>query len=171
MSHQLKYGIFLGVITVVFSASLFLIDYKLLQNSFYAFIPFIITVVILFVAGFELRKKNDGYLTFKNALLSTFIIYAIAAIITMIYTILQYNVFAPEVAEELQKESLNQQVALWESLGMSDEEIDKAAADAQTRNIFSPVWQLVALAGNLVFGFVISLIVAAIVKKKEPEFN
>lgn len=170
MSHELKYGLFLGVITVAFSATLFLIDYKLFQNPVFASIPFVVNVVILFVAGFELRKKNDGYLTFKKALTSTFIIYAIAATITMIYTVLQYNVFTPDIAETLQKESLNQQVAIWESIGMSDEQIDAAAADAQSRNIFGLTWQLVGLAGNLVLGFVISLIVAAIVKKKEPEF-
>lgn len=171
MNHQLKYGLFLGITIVVFTAAIFLIDYQLLQNPFFASIPFIINVAVLFIAGYELRKKNGGYLTFKDALLSTFIIYAISAFIVMIYTVLQYNVFTPEIAAELQRETLNQQVVVWESFGMSDEEIDQAAAEMENRNIFGLTWQLLGLAGNLVFGFVISLIVAAIVKKKQPEFS
>nr|WKN34286.1 DUF4199 domain-containing protein [Tunicatimonas sp. TK19036] len=171
MSHQLKYGLILGLINIVYTAAVFLIDYHLLQNPLFASVPFIVTVAILFVAGFELRKKNEGYLTFKNALVSTFVIYAIAAFMVVVYNILQYNVFTPEIAEELQKNVLNQQVAVWESFGMSDEEIDAAAAEMQGKNMYGATWQLIGLAGNLVFGFILSLVVAAIVKKKEPEFS
>ncbi|MGB3585484.1 MAG: DUF4199 domain-containing protein [Tunicatimonas sp.] len=171
MNHSVRYGLILGALNVVFTAGVFLIDYKLIQNPLIGFLIFGITIAILFIAGFELRKKNGGYLSFKNALKSSFIIYAIAAVLVVMYNLLQYNVLTPEIAEELQKETLNQQVMVWESFGMSDEQIDESAAAMEDRNLFGLTWQLVGLAGNLFFGLIISLIVAAIVKKKEPEFD
>ena len=171
MDHSVRYGLILGALNVVFTAGVFLIDYRLIQNPLVGFLIFGITIAILFIAGFELRKKNGGYLSFKAALKSSFIIYAIAAVLMVAYNLLQYNVFTPEIAQELQKETLNQQVMVWESFGMSDEQIDENAAAMQERNLFGLTWQLVGLAGNLFFGLIISLIVAAIVKKKEPEFD
>ena len=171
MNHSVRYGLILGALNVAFTAGAFLIDYKLIQNPLIGFLIFGITIAILFIAGFELRKKNGGYLSFKNALRSSFIIYTIAAVLMVAYNLLQYNVFTPEIAQELQKDALNQQVMVWESFGMSDEQIDENAAAMEDRNLFGLTWQLVGLAGNLVFGLIISLIVAAIVKKKEPEFD
>ncbi|WKN41198.1 DUF4199 domain-containing protein [Tunicatimonas pelagia] len=171
MNHSVRYGLILGALNVAFTAGVFLIDYKLIQNPLIGFLIFGITIAVLFIAGFELRKKNGGYLTFKNALASSFVIYAIAAVLVVTYNVLQYNVFTPEIAQELQKEALNQQVAVWESFGMSDEQIDENAAAMEDRNLFGLTWQLVGLAGNLFFGLIISLVVAAIIKKKEPEFD
>jgi hypothetical protein len=171
MPHNLRYGLYLGLISVAFSAVIVLIDYTLLQETAVSLIPIVLTIAILIIAGRDLKEQQGGYLSFKEAFVSSFIIYAIAGAIIVIYQILLYNVFAPEIAESLQKESLNQQVAVWEMMGMSDEEIDEAAAAVQDKNLFGPTWQLIGYAGNLLFGLVIAAIIAAIVKKKKPEFE
>lgn len=171
MPHNLRYGLYLGLITVAFSVAIVLIDHSLLQETAVSLIPFVLTVAILVIAGRDLKAQQEGYLSFKEAFLSSFIIYAIAGAIIVIYQILLYNVFAPEIAESLQKETLNQQVAVAEMMGMSDQEIDQMAAEAQETNIFSPGWQLVAYGGSLLFGLAIAAIIAAIVKKNKPEFE
>ena len=171
MPHNLRYGLYLGLISIAFSAVIVLIDYTLLQETAVSLIPFVLTIAILIIAGRDLKEQQGGYLSFKEAFVSSFIIYAIAGAIIVIYQILLYNVFAPEIAESLQKETLNQQVAMWEAMGMSDEEIDEAAAAVQDKNIFGPTWQLIAYAGSLLFGLVIAAIIAAIVKKNKPEFE
>ena len=171
MPHNLRYGLYLGLISVAFSAVIVLIDYTLLQETAVSLIPIVLTVAILIIAGRDLKEQQGGYLSFKEAFLSSFIIYAIAAAIIVVYQILLYNVFAPEIAESLQKETLNQQVAMWETMGMSDEEIDEQVAAMQDRNLFGPTWQLIGYAGNLLLGLIIAAIIAAIVKKNKPEFE
>ncbi|MGB3851638.1 MAG: DUF4199 domain-containing protein [Tunicatimonas sp.] len=171
MPHNIRYGLYLGLISVAFSVAIVLIDYTLLQETAVSLIPVVLTIAILVIAGRDLKEGQGGYLSFKEAFLSSFIIYAIAGAIVIVYQILLYNVFAPEIAENLQKEIVNQQVAVWEMVGMSDEEIDQQVAQAQERNIFSPTWQLISYAGNLIFGLIIAAIIAAIVKKNKPEFD
>lgn len=171
MPHNLRYGLYLGLITVAFSVAIVLIDYTLTQQTTVSLIPFVLTVTILIIAGRDLKEQQGGYLSFKEAFVSSFIIYAIAGAIIVVYQILLYNVFAPEIAENLQKETLNQQVGVWEIMGMSDEEIDEQVAAMQDRNIFGPTWQLIAYAGSLLFGLIIAAIIAAIVKKNKPEFE
>ena len=171
MPHNLRYGLYLGLISVAFSVAIVLIDYTLIQQTAVSLIPLVLTIAILIIAGRDLKEQQGGYLSFKEAFVSSFIIYAIAGAIIVTYQILLYNVFAPEIAENLQKESLNQQVAMWEAVGMSDEDIDEQVAAMEDRNLFGPTWQLIAYAGSLIFGLIIAAIIAAIVKKNKPEFE
>jgi hypothetical protein len=171
MPHNLRYGLYLGLISVAFSVAVVVIDYTLLQETAVSLIPFVLTIAILVIAGRDLKEKQGGYLSFKEAFLSSFIIYAIAGAIIVVYQILLFNVFAPEIAEYRQKETTNQQVAVLEMMGMSDEEIDRAVAESQETNFFSPLWLIFQYFGNLLWGLVICAIIAAIVKKNKPEFE
>ena len=171
MNHNLRYGLYLGLITVAFSAALFFIDYKLTLQPGISWIPFAITIAILIIAGRDLREQQGGYLPFKEAFVSSYIIYLIGAVITTVYIILQYNVFAPEAAAELQKETLNQTAKMLEGFGMDDQTIDQAVAEAEKTNPYSASSQLIALGVNALIGLVVCLIVGAIVKKNKPEFE
>ena len=171
MNHNLRYGLYLGLITVAFSAALFFIDYKLVLQPGISWIPFAITIAILIIAGRDLRTQQDGYLPFKEAFLSSFIIYMIGAVIVTVYTILLYNVFATDAAEELRKETINQTVKMLEQFGMDDQNIDKAVAEAEKTNPYGVSSQLIALGFNALIGLVVCLIIGAIVKKNKPEFE
>lgn len=171
MSHNLKYGLYLGGISVAFSVALFLIDYRLILQPGISWIPFAVTVAILIIAGRDLRAQQGGYLPFKEAFVSSYAIYMIGAVIGTIYLILQYNVFAPEAAVELQKETLNQTVKMLEGFGMDDQTIDAAVAEAEKTNPYSVSSQAIALGVNALVGLIVCLIIGAIVKKNKPEFE
>ena len=171
MNHNLRYGLYLGIITVAFSAALFFIDYKLTLQPGISWIPFAITVAILIIAGRDLREQQGGYLPFKEAFTSSYIIYLIGAVITTVYVVLQYSVFAPEAAAELQQETINQTVKMLEGFGMDDQQIDQAVAEAEKTNPYGASSQLIALGVNALIGLVVCLIIGAIVKKNPPEFE
>ena len=171
MSHNLRYGLYLGLISVAFSLALFFIDYKLILQPGISWIPFAVTVAILIIAGKDLRAQQGGYLPFKEAFFSSFTIYMIGAVISTVYLILQYNVFAPEAAVALQKETLNQTVRMLEGFGMDDQTIDQAMAEAEKTNPYSVTSQAIALGVNALVGLVVCLIIGAIVKKNKPEFE
>lgn len=171
MGHNLKYGLLIGGISVVFNLVLLLIDYQLLLGSWITIIPFLINLVVLFVAGFELRKLYEGYLPFRDAFLSTLSIIAIGLAIGTLYNMLVYNVFAPDVAAELREEVVNQTAALLENIGMEDDDIDAAMMQAEATNPYSVQNLLIGYFSNLLGGAVLALIIAAIVKKKKPDFE
>ena len=171
MNHNLRYGLYLGLITVAFQIALFFIDYKLTLQPGISWIPFAITVAILIIAGRDLREQQGGYLPFKEAFVSSYIIYLIGAVITTLYVILQYNVFSPEAAADLQRETLNQTVKMLEGFGMDDQTIDQAVAEAEKTNPYGVSSQFIALGVNALIGLVVCLIIGAIVKKNKPEFE
>lgn len=171
MNHNLKYGLYLGIISVAFSAAVFAIDYRMLQETWLSIIPTIVTVAILIIAGRDLREKQGGYLSFKEAFASSFIVYMIGAVISTIYLTLQYNVFAPEVAEVLREEGINQTARMLEGIGADDQTIDQAITEAENTNPFGFSGQLLVLGGQAILGAIVAAIIGAIVKKNKPEFE
>ena len=171
MNHNLKYGLYLGLISVAFSAAVFAIDHRMLQDSWLSIIPTIVTVAILIIAGRDLRAQQGGYLPFKEAFWSSFVIYMIGAVISTIYLMLQYNVFAPEVAEALREEGVNQTARLMEGMGADDQTIDQAIAEAENTNPFGFSGQLLLLGGQAILGAIVAAIIGAIIKKNKPEFE
>lgn len=161
----------MGIINVAFTAALFLIDYQLVLEPGISWIPFAVSVAILVIAGRDLRAQQGGYLPFREAFVSSFIIYLIGTAIALLYTILQYNVFAPDAAAELQQETLNRTAQMLESFGMDDATIDQTMAEAEETNPYSVPSQLMAFAFNALIGLVVCLIIGAIVKKNQPEFE
>ena len=137
MNHNLKYGLTLGLIGVIFNLAFLLIDYHLLASSWIGLIPIVVNVIILMVAGFELRKLHDGYLSFREAFVSTLTIIAIGAAITTAYNMLVYNVFAPDVADALHQDMINNTAILLEQFGAEDDVIDQAVAQVEASNPFS----------------------------------
>lgn len=170
MSHNLKYGLTLGAISVVFNAAILLIDYHLLSSSWIGIIPIIINIIVLLIAGFELRKLHDGYLSFREAFVSTITIIAIGAAISVVFSILVYNVFAPDIADALHEDIINNTASMLEQFGADDEVIDQTIAQVEASNPFSVGNLLLGYVYNLIGGLILALIIAAIVKKK-PNFE
>ncbi len=171
MNHNLKYGLYIGVITVVFTAIVFAMDYRLLQESWLSIVPTVVTVTILIIAGRDLKEQQGGYLSFKEAFVSSFIIFMIGAAINTTYQMVQYNVLAPDVAEVLRGENIDKAAQVMESLGANDKDIDEAMVEAENTNPFGIAAQSLALLFQAVLGLIVAAIIAAIVKKNKPEFE
>ena len=172
MAHNLKYGLFLGFISIAITLSIIMIDPTLMVASWFQIISLVVSVTILIVAGLELRKQRGGFLSFKDAFLSTLIIIAIGTAISTLYSIIQFNVIDPGLKETITESIVNNTVGTLESFGMSDEKIDEAVAAIESQDSCGVKSSLINyFTTTLIGGGIISLIIGAIVKKKEPEFD
>ncbi|WKN31821.1 DUF4199 domain-containing protein [Porifericola rhodea] len=169
MNHDLKYGLILGIISIVISASIIIIDYSLLASAWWVgFINFGITIAILIYAGYQLRAEMGGTLTFKEGFMSTWLIIVIAGAIATLYSILQYHVLTPELPAQIQEAIINQSASMMERFGADDQTIDEMVAELESDNSFSVNNLLLSFFyTSILGGAVLALIIALIVKKKE----
>ena len=111
------------------------------------------------------------FFTFKSAFLTTFFTFVVAGLLGTVFNLLLYNVIDTGLSETLTDASIEQAESMMERFGMPedqmDEALEKARADATDR--FSIGGQLMGFVYGLIFYAVISLIVGAIIKKKNPE--
>lgn len=168
MNHDLKYGLILGIFSIVISASIIIIDYSLLASAWWiGFLNFGVTIGILVYAGYQLRAENEGVLVFKDAFLSTWLIIVIAGALSTMYSIVQFQWLTPELPALIQESIINQTASMMERFGTDDETIDEMVAELEANNSFS-VNSLLQnyLYTSILGGAVLAMLIALIVKKK-----
>lgn len=126
---------------------------------------------ILLIAGFSLRKKNEDQITFQEGLKFVFMSYVIASLMQAVATYVLYNFIDPGLTDRSFQIGLEKTTRMLEKMGASEEQIEKAIADAEKNKSgtgFKTVFMGLGL--GLIFDFVKSLIIAAIIKKEKKVF-
>ncbi|MDX1762205.1 MAG: DUF4199 domain-containing protein [Christiangramia sp.] len=123
----------------------------------------LVSITLITLAIRSYKSKNGNYLSIKEALKVGLASVAIAGVITAIYTYIHYSFVFPEFIE-IAKETAYTDMA---DRGMSDEQMNSAMkmSEFTMKPWFFSVMTLVS---SLFFGFIISLIAGAIMKKENP---
>ena len=160
----LNYGLYLGVIGVILHLALWASG-QLIELNWINSVVWIIALIAFTIVGIKkIRESAGGFISWGQGVKIGMGITMVAAVITVVYTLLFINVIDPgfqDMAIEVQKQA-------WLDAGMSEEQIEGAtemAAKFQSPGILSAM----ILAMSAFLGFVISAIVAAIMKKSEEE--
>jgi hypothetical protein len=163
------YGLLGGLALVVITLGLYIggVEYFL---SPIAFSSYLVIIVIAVMAGIRQKKINGGYLTFSEALKVVFSTFAIAFFISTIFLYVLLNFIDIPFREALAQASLEKSAAMMKSFGMSADQVDKAMRDSANQNNYSIGKMLLGFAMSCIVFFIISLIIAAIIKKKNPVF-
>ncbi len=126
-----------------------------------------IASIIIFVLGIKaFKKSNRGYLSLKEAIKVGLAIAAISGIITAIYTFIHYTFVYPEFIDMIKEQAYSDMA----DRGMTSEQIKQTSG---MMDITTSPWffATVTLISSLFFGFLISLIAGAIMKKQDPSLN
>lgn len=161
----LKWGIISAVISVIFTIVLYTFDlWKITWVSLVFGLAIIIVILVL--ANKEFRTLNEGFLTFGESLGISMLVIAVSSLISAAFNQLYMNVIDNTIKDKMadfQEETMLKQ-------GMTMEQIDMAMQQVEKFN--TPGIQfLFGLLGSLFFGFIIALIIAAIMKKNRPVFE
>ncbi len=163
------YGLISGLASVIFSLLLYLGGVKWFVNPV-AYAGLLIPVVIAVLAGLKQKKLNEGYLDFAAALKVVFTTFVIGTLISTLFSYVLFNFIDVPFREALTQETAEKTQQMMQKFGAPQEQIDKAIEEMMKGNNYSFGKQMLGTAFFCIFWFVISLIIAAIIKKKKPEF-
>ncbi|MCC6289877.1 MAG: DUF4199 domain-containing protein [Chitinophagaceae bacterium] len=163
------YGLISGLASVIFGLLLYLNGAKSFVSPI-AWMGFLIPIVIAVLAGIKQKKNNGGYLDFAGALKVVFTTFVIGTIISTIFNYVLFNFIDVPFREALTQESTEKMQEMMQKFGAPQDAIDKATEEALKGNNYSLGKTSLSAAFICIFWFVVSLVIAAIVKKKKPEF-
>lgn len=153
-------GLILGLLSVVFSLVLWFLD--LTFNKSLGYIFMVVEIIILY---FLVKSYRDNFLhgiiSFGQALGAGVVIFLYASVITSVFSAILYTIIDPE----LMNKGLAATEEIYRQRGIPQEQIDmglKMAAKVMKPAISIPV----TLITNMFFGLIMSLIVAAFVRKE-----
>ncbi len=155
-----KYGIILGLVSVVLSVLFYVMD---LMFASWVFLPIIIvTLVALFLLQRSYRDTyENGYITYGRALGSGVVMLLYSAIVGAIFAYLLYAVIDPGLVDK----SLAAAQAKLEAKGMPEAAIE-AATKVQQKMLQPWVISLTTIINTMFMGTIMALITSIFVTKK-----
>ncbi|HKR07004.1 MAG TPA: DUF4199 domain-containing protein [Bacteroidia bacterium] len=165
MKPFLKYGLIAAATGILISMITFLLGLdKTDTGEYIGYLNIIVMIVAMVMAIKEKREKElGGFIEFGQAFGTASMTILVASAITAVYTYLYVSVINPGFREY----TLQKQIAKMEEKGMSQDEIDTAMH--YTEKFMSPVMMSVfTFLGGMFFGMIIALIIAAIMRKSNP---
>lgn len=168
-SSAINYGLYLGAALSLITIAIWFIDINLMANMWLGIIILLAVIAFGVVATAKAKSIQEGFLSFKEAFSSYFITVAIGIIISSIVSMILFNYVDPEAAKQIQQITIDATVNMMEGFGAPTETIAEAVEKIESQNQYSLVNTLKSIAWGLVFQAVIGLIVAAIMKKSDPD--
>lgn len=166
----LNYGLISGLVITVITLLQYLggLDMYLSPVSYVSYLV-IITMAVL--AALKVRKANEGFLEFSQALKVTFTVFAIALLIQTVFTYILLNFIDVSFKEAVSQEVLNKTEQMMKKFGASDSQIDEALESERSKDQFAFSRVLLGYAVTCIVAFIFCLLISLIVKKSKPAFN
>ena len=169
-SSAINHGLYLGGLLSLFTVIGYAINLELLVNFWLTLL--ILPIIIIAFGIISIAKSKsllNEFLNFKQAFSSYFITVAIGILISTAVSIIIFNFIDPDAALALKELIVEKTINFMEGMGAPAETIAENVDKIESQDTFGIGTQLKSLAQSLVFFAVIGLIVAAIMKKKNPD--
>jgi len=159
-----KNGIFLAIAYIIFTHVCYLINPKTIFN-FFQYLAFFLSVFFVYRSAIEEKGRNEGLITFSEALKVTFLTYAIGGVIWAIYYYLLINVFDPSLNDVAREVTLELTEGMVDMMG-ADDQLDNIEdqLDEQNMTMSFPIIFMNYLVSLIFPGFILALIISAITK-------
>lgn len=168
-SSAINYGLYLGAALSLITITIWFVNLNLMANIWLGIGILLAAIAFGVVSTAKSKSIMNGFLTFKEAFSSYFITIAVGVIISQVVSFILFNFIDPEAAKQIQQITIDSTVNMMEGFGAPAETIAEAVENIENTNQFSIVNVIKSTAWSLVFQAVIGLIVAAIMKKSNPD--
>ena len=168
-SNAINYGLYLGGTLALLTVAIYAIDLSLMVNMWLGIFMLLILVGFGVVATAKAKGLLGGFLSFKEAFSSYFITVVVGTVLANLISYILFNFIDPEAAKQVSEMTVEATISMMEGFGAPAETIAQTVEQLENQNQFG----LGTIAKNMVWAFVIQavigLIVAAIMKKSNPD--
>lgn len=168
-NNSLIYGLLTAAVSIVFSILTYILDVPFKSPVMY--FSFVILLAGILYGTFQYRNVNlGGYISFGKAFLSGFLIVITASILSSLYTYIFLTFIDPGYLEKIIQVTMEQTEAKMAEKGVPADQMEPALA--MTRKFMNPaIMTVMGILSSALFGAILSLISAAIIKKEDKSFD
>jgi c-di-AMP phosphodiesterase-like protein len=167
-SLSINNGLILGMGLAVVTVLIYAVNLDLFTEWWLGIILFLVALGMGTYSAIQVRRQQEGLLSFKEAFSAYFITIAVGSLISSIIGIVIFTFVDPEAAQYLNEQILILTKETMESFGAPKEVIQEAMVEAEKKDNFSVMAQLQSYFWRLLFYSIFGLIVALIVKRNNP---
>ena len=168
MGTKFTYALILTIASAVLNLALYFTGYqteKLATGQYFQWFGFVIMIVVFFLGIKAVREESPGkYLSYGKGVGTGVLIALYSGLMSAVYTFIHFKFVNTEFVD------YNMELirAKWTQAGMGAEQMEKA--EGFTRMFMGPVsMAILSPIMAVFFGLILSLIIAAILKRPAPE--
>jgi hypothetical protein len=165
--NGIKYGIIAGLGYIILTLSLYFIDPKMIFGNA-SLISWVIYIFCMYKSVADDKAASDGFITFRNAFQSSFIVYVVASFLGMTFLYVLMTIIDPNLVDLQIEVAMAMIEKVAEFTGMGEAELDEAVKAVEEASQPSLTQSLQGYLFGLIVGAVPALIIAAIMKKIKP---
>lgn len=166
----MKYGLIAGLIVVVITLLQYLGGLDMFMSPL-GYVSYLIIITMAVLAALKVRKGNEGFLEFKDALKITFTVFALSLLLQTVFTYILFNFIDIPFKEAVSVETMNKSEQWMRKAGMSDADIDKWLESERGKDPYSIGRVAMGYATFCIVSFIFCLLISAIVRKSKPAFK
>lgn len=173
-NFYIKNGLIYGSINVIYLLITYVMGIDTMTSYANMGISMLIGLSLMVYFGTQVRKAHGGYMTVGEGFKSLMVIYAIATFLYLVVNHLLGTVIDPELPAKMADASIEKAMGIMEMVGAEDEVMDQMYDEMETKvreetyAIYSVVGFIKLFFQTLAMGAVGSVIIAAILKKANP---
>lgn len=166
----LSYGLIAGLIITVITLGQYLGGIGMYLSPI-GYVSYLVIITMAVLAALKVRKSNEGFLEFSQALKVTFTVFVIAMAIQTLFTYVLFNFIDVSFKEAVSQEVMNKTEVMLKKFGMSDSQIDTQMEKERATDQFTFARIFLGFAITCIVAFIFCLLISLIVKKSKPAFN
>lgn len=160
----LNYGLLLGAVSVIFAFMLYTLDMHYQGGFGVMAVSALLSLAAIIIGLIQFKKANGGYMSFGQGFKIGIGICLIAGIIGIIFNQIMQNVIDPDMMAKAMEYQEGQLIERGLTPQQASDQMEMGKQFAE------PMWQITfGLIGSVLFGVLLSIVPALVIKKAKPE--
>jgi hypothetical protein len=160
------YGIIAGLFLVLFTTGTYLAGVTVYMSRI-VYLGYAVLILLAAAAALAAKKRNGGYLGMQAGVKTCFTVFVIGLAAQTLFIWVLLNILDTRFKQSVWLALVKNTGDVARRFGMPDDLVQKAIDDQQSHDPFTLGRMLTGLAFYLIVYFIISLLIAAIVKRKK----
>ena len=160
----LKWGVIIAIISIIYSTAIMVTGQ--IGNQTLSYVVYLIIGIGVYLSLNDFKKENLGFMTFAQGLGLGTMTTTVSSMISGFYSLAYMKFIDPSMTGQILKNAEREM----EKKGIPDDQIEQTME--YSKMFMSPgVMFVVGVISTVIVGFILSLIITAIMKKEKPVFE
>lgn len=164
----IKWGVYLGVASVIWTLIAYLIGAKFLLSTG-GYIGFVIYLIAMIMAAREAKSLLGGFASFGEVFKPSFVTFAIGTAIALVFSFILMNFVDPSLIDAQKEVAIEATRKMVERFGGGEAAIEQAIIEIENSNPVSAGRMALGYVFYMIPGAIVSAIIALFTKKNNPE--
>jgi len=170
LSKGVNFGLILGFVLALATMYGYAVNRDFFLSPWLTVFNFLTIVILGILAIGSVKKVYEGYISFKDAFSTYFVMIVIGLLISTIVGIILFNYVDPDFAQSLKEKSIQKMVDVYEQFNIEmTDKMEESIEAMKNTNIYGIPQQIKSYFMGVAFSSILGLLLALILKAKNPD--